>query len=40
MTRSLMMLSFSVMGLHAATVAGDSARGAELFETSFHLSGR
>ena len=33
MTRSLMMLSFSVMGLHAATVAGDSARGAELFET-------
>jgi len=28
-----MMLSFSVMGVHAATIAADSARGAQLFET-------
>ena len=33
MTRPLMMLSVSVMGIHAATVAADSTRGAQLFET-------
>ena len=37
MTRTLVFLSFaaslSLEGLHAATVAADSARGAQLFET-------
>jgi len=33
MTRTLVILSFSAMGLHGASVAADSARGAELFET-------
>ncbi len=33
MTRAIVMLSVSVINLHAATIAADSARGAQLFET-------
>jgi mono/diheme cytochrome c family protein len=33
MKRALALLSFSVMGVHAASIAADSARGAKLFET-------
>jgi mono/diheme cytochrome c family protein len=33
MTRAIVMLLFAAAGLHAATIAADSARGAQLFET-------
>ena len=33
MTRAFVMLFFFSLGIHAATVAADSARGADLFET-------
>jgi mono/diheme cytochrome c family protein len=33
MTKTIVVLSFSIMSLHAAAIAADSARGAQLFET-------
>ena len=32
MTKTIVVLSFSIMSLHAAAIAADSARGAQLFE--------